>query len=251
MSKISVIIPYFRKKNYIKKTLFSVLNQSFREFEVLIIYDDDEQVELKFLRKLIKIDKRIKLIINKKNLGAGQSRNIGIAKAKGEYISFCDADDTWKKNKLKLQYKFMKKNAYSISHTSYEIANETKVLELRQARDFFSLTDLIYSCDIGLSTVMIKKSLFKKGFKFPKLKTKEDFVLWLSFLKKGFKIYSLKTNLTRWNNTKNSLSSSVFQKLTDSLRVYHYYMGYNLIKSIYFTFILSINFLKKKSFRNK
>ena len=88
---------------------------------------------------------------------------------------------------------------------------------------------------------MIKKSLFKRS-KFPKLKTKEDFVLWLGFLKKGFKIYSLKTNLTRWNNTKNSLSSSVFQKLTDSLRVYHYYMGYNLIKSIYFTFILSINF---------
>ena len=97
MSKISVIIPYFRKKNYIKKTLLSVLNQSFRKFEVLVIYDDDEQVELEFLRKLIKIDKRIKLIINKKNLGAGQSRNIGIAKAKGEYISFCDADDIWKK----------------------------------------------------------------------------------------------------------------------------------------------------------
>ena len=248
MSKISVIIPYFRKKNYIKKTLLSVLNQSFRKFEVLVIYDDDEQVDLEFLRKLIKIDKRIKLIINKKNLGAGQSRNIGIAKAKGEYISFCDADDIWKKNKLKIQYKFMKKNKYLISHTSYEIANESKILEFRQARNFFSLKDLIYSCDIGLSTVMIKKSLFKKGLKFPKLKTKEDFVLWLSFLKKGFKIYSLKKNLTRWNSTKNSLSSSVFQKLTDSLRVYYDYMGYNLIKSIYFTLILSINFLKKKSF---
>ena len=55
-----------------------------------------KKIELEFVRKLVKIDKRIKLIINKKSW-AGQSRNIGIAKAKGEYISFCDADDIWKK----------------------------------------------------------------------------------------------------------------------------------------------------------
>ena len=247
MLKVSVIIPYFRKKNYIKKTLLSILKQTFKKFEVLIIYDDSEKSDLTFIKTLLKLDKRIKLIINKKNLGAGLSRNIGILKAKGKYISFIDADDIWKKNKLRLQIKFMENNNYQISHTSYVIANmENKVLEFRKAKNFIKLKDLLYSCDIGLSTVMIKKSVFSNKLKFPKLKTKEDFVLWLNLVKSGFKIYSLDRNLVKWNKTKSSLSSSIFQKLIDSFNVYHNYMQFNFFKSIYFTLVLSINFLKKK-----
>lgn len=249
MLKVSVIIPYFRKKNYIKKTLLSILKQTFKKFEVLIIYDDSEKSDLTFIKTLLKLDKRIKLIINKKNLGAGLSRNIGILKAKGKYISFIDADDIWKKNKLRLQIKFMENNNYQISHTSYVIANmENKVLEFRKAKNFIKLKDLLYSCDIGLSTVMVKKSVFSNKFKFPKLQTKEDFVLWLKFVKSGFKIYSLNLNLVRWTKTKDSLSSSVFQKLKDAIDVYHVYMKFNLIKSIYLTLNLVLNFIKKKYF---
>ena len=247
MLKVSIIIPYYRKKNYIKKTLSSILKQTFKNFEILIIYDDTEKSELNFIKKLIKTDKRIKLIINKRNIGAGLSRNKGISKAKGKYISFIDADDFWKKDKLKLQLKFMEDNKYLISHTSYEIVNpNNKVLEFRQARTFKYLNDLLYSCDIGLSTVMVKKSIFSNKFKFPKLQTKEDFVLWLKFLKKGFKIYSLNLNLVKWTKTKNSLSSSIFQKLKDAIDVYHVYMKFNLIKSIYLTLNLILNFIKKK-----
>ena len=247
MLKVSVIIPYFRKKNYIKKTLLSILKQTFKKFEVLIIYDDSEKSDLTFIKTLLKLDRRIKLIINKKNLGAGLSRNIGILKAKGKYISFIDADDIWNKNKLRLQIKFMENNNYQISHTSYVIANmKNKVLEFRKARNFTKLKDLLYSCDIGLSTVMIKKSVFSNKLKFPKLKTKEDFVLWLNLVKSGYKIYSLDRNLVKWTKTNNSLSSSIFQKLIDSFNVYHNYMQFNFFKSIYFTLALSINFIKKK-----
>ena len=82
MHKISIIIPYFKKKFFFKKTILSILNQTLKRFEVIIIYDDEDKSDLNFIKKLIKKDKRFRLIINKKNLGAGESRNIGIDVAK-------------------------------------------------------------------------------------------------------------------------------------------------------------------------
>ena len=65
--------------------------------------------DLKFIKRIISSDKRIKLIINKNNIGAGKSRNMGIKKSKGSYIAFIDADDIWSKGKTKLQLAYMKK----------------------------------------------------------------------------------------------------------------------------------------------
>ena len=94
---VSVIIPYHKKKFYFKKTINSILNQSYKKFEIILIYDDDNFKELDFLKKIKKKFKKIKLIINKKNLGPGLSRNKGIMISRGTYIAFCDADDIWKK----------------------------------------------------------------------------------------------------------------------------------------------------------
>ena len=252
MIKISIIIPYYQKKIFIEKTLKSILKQSYKNFEVIIIYDDTDKEDLIYIKRLSKIDKRIKIIVNKNNLGAGASRNKGIMKAKGKYVSFVDADDVWKKNKLKLQLQFMERNNYLISHTSYQVVDiKNNLLEIRKARTFKYLEDLLYSCDIGLSSVMIKRDIFSKKLKFPKLKTKEDFVLWLNFIKSGFKIYSLNLNLMSWTKTKGSLSSSILQKIKDSLSVYHIYMKFNLLKSFWLTLVLSLNFLKKSTFRIK
>ena len=86
MCKASVVIPYYRKKQYLKKTIQSVLNQSFKKFEIIIIYDDVSKDDLNFVKNIKKLDKRIKLYVNKKNMGAGLSRNFGISKSKGKYI---------------------------------------------------------------------------------------------------------------------------------------------------------------------
>jgi teichuronic acid biosynthesis glycosyltransferase TuaG len=101
------------------------------------------------------------------------------------------------------------------------------------------------SCDIGLSTVMIKKSIFNNRLKFSKLKTKEDFVLWLKILKKGIKIYSVDKILTSWTKDPHSLSSSAIQKFKDGFSVYNKYMKFSYIKSFCFLILLSLNFLKK------
>ena len=248
MDLVSVIIPYYKKRNFVRDTIDSVINQTYDNLEILIIYDDTNLNDLEFLQEISKLDNRIKIINNKKRLGAGLSRNIGIEQSNGRYVAFIDADDTWFPDKLKDQISFMKKKNYQISHTSYFIIDEKKrVVGQRNARDLLSIDEVLKSCDIGLSTVIIeKKIIIKTSAKFPQLVTKEDFVFWLSLLKKNYKFYALESNLTNWTRSKNSLSSSTIQKLYDGFKVYNYYMNFNTIKSIYYLICLSLNYLKKK-----
>ena len=247
MDLVSVIIPYYKKKNYIINSVKSVLNQTYENLEIIIIYDDENQNDLDFIQKIKKKDKRILIIQNTHTMGAGESRNIGINISKGKYIAFLDADDTWEKEKLNKQINFMKSNNYEITHTSYSIVDENRnTIGKRIARNFCRLNELLKSCDIGTSTVIIKKNLIYGDVKFATLKTKEDYVLWLKLLEKKNKIYGLDEILTFWTKSGSSLSSSTFQKLIDGFRVYYKYMNFNYFKSIYYLICLSINFLLKK-----
>ena len=245
MDLVSIIIPYYRKKEYITSSINSVLNQSYKHFELIIIYDDSNHEDLLILKNLKKKDKRIKLFINKKNLGAGRSRNKGIKLSKGTLIAFLDADDLWQKNKLKKQIFFMKKNQINASHTSYYIINSyDKIIGSRKAKDMTHEL-LLKSCDVGLSTVILKKKLITNRKKFANIKTKEDYVLWLKITLNNNKIFSLKNNLTKWRKLDESLSSSKLQKLFDGYLVYRRYMNFNLLKSLIYLVILSFNYFLK------
>ena len=244
MMLVSIIIPYYKKKDYIKKTINSILKQTYEKFEIIIINDEPGELSKNILSFLKKKDSRIKIINNKKNIGAGKSRNKGINIAKGKYIAFIDSDDLWKKNKLLKQIEFMRKKNIEISHTSYEIIDDDLVTRGTRQAKLMNYKELIKSCDIGLSTVIIKKSLIK-NLRFPNLKTKEDYVLWLEIAKKGKTIHALNTKLTQWRKSKNSLSSSVVRKLTDGYYVYRHHLKFSVIKSLYSLLVLSINFLKK------
>ena len=246
MDLVSVVIPYFKKREYIKRCIYSVLGQNYQKFEIIIVYDGKDFSDLTYIGAIAKKDKRINLIKNYKLLGAGESRNKGIRIAKGKFIALLDADDYWDKNKLKFQIKFMKDHNYQASHTSYQIIDkENKKISIRSARNFYEVEDLLYSCDIGLSTIILKKSIFSKSIKFPNTKTKEDFILWLKLLKKKIPIIGLDKKLTYWRKLDNSLSSSTIQKICDGFKVYYIYMNYSFFKSIRSLFYLSINFLKK------
>ena len=241
---VSVIIPYYKKKDYIKSTIKSVLNQTFKNFEIIVVYDDKDRNDLLYLNEIKKTDKRIKIVLNSKNIGAGLSRNKAIKYARGKYIAFLDSDDLWNKKKIEMQLNFMKKNLYDISHTSYDIINEKgDKIGARKAKDL-TYHDLITSCDIGLSTVMIKKKILKNNL-FVNLKTKEDYVLWLKLSRKRNKFFGLDKRLTYWRSLDDSLSSSTIQKLFDGYRVYRKYLNQSIIQSVISLFILSKNFLKK------
>jgi teichuronic acid biosynthesis glycosyltransferase TuaG len=244
MTLISIIIPYFKKKNYLEQTLRSILKQKYKHFEVLLVYDDEDQSDLFFVKTLIKNHKRIRLIINKKNIGAGMSRNKAIKLSKGKYIAFLDSDDLWHPDKLKNQLNYMIKNKISISHTSYNIINENNLkFGFRMAKKL-EYKDLLKSCDIGLSTVMIKRKILKNNL-FAKLKTKEDYILWLKLAKKNYMFHPIKKPLTSWRALKESLSSSTIQKIIDGYYVYRIFLKQSFFKSVISLTVLSINFLRK------
>ena len=246
MKFISVIIPYYQKKKFLGKAINSVLRQSYKRFEIIVVYDDPDKNYLKFLISKYKKNKNVKFVINKKNIGAGLSRNIGIKKSRGYYIAFIDSDDIWEKNKLKDQVSFMKKKNIDISHTSYKIIDKnSQIIGRRTARKKLSYMSLLKSCDIGLSTVMIKKKVIFNKFKFPDLKTKEDYVLWLTLSKKRYIFHGLNKYLVRWRKLDNSLSSSIIQKIKDGYMVYYKYMDYNFVFSFFCLFRLSLNYLIK------
>ena len=242
---VSVIIPYFRKKKYFKKSINSVLNQTYSNLEIIVIYDDENKDDLSFIKSFKNKKKKICLIINKKNLGVGKSINLGIKKSRGKYIAFLDSDDYWKKNKIKSQLFFMKKNNSSFSHTNYFIVNDNdEKLGLMKVKKKLSYDDLLKSCDIGTSTVMVKREILKNSF-FSSFKTKEDYLLWLKISKLKIGIDGIDNNLVFWRKTKNSLSSSFSQKLADAYRVY-YRENKNIIHSCFSVIRLSIYYVLKR-----
>jgi len=240
-------MPYYKKDLYIEKTINSILDQTYRNFEIILINDEISKKSADILKKILKLDSRIRLIENKENLGAGESRNKAIENAKGEYIAFCDCDDLWKSSKLEMQLNFMKSLNLNFSYTAYDVIDENeKIISFRKAEDFVNFDKLKNSCDIGLSTVLLKKEIFdEEKYRFPKLITKEDYVLWMLLAKDNVKMMGINQNLTSWRKTKNSLSSSTIQKLLDGYKVYRIYLGYGRFKSIFCLVNLSINFILK------
>ena len=84
MPLVSVIMPYYKKINFVINAINSVLNQSFQNFELILIYDDTNLSDLEIIKNKFKNNSKLKIIKNNENLGAGISRNIGISKSSGE-----------------------------------------------------------------------------------------------------------------------------------------------------------------------
>jgi len=241
--KVSIIIPFYKNLQYLSQSIHSVINQTYKNYEIILVYDNTDKSDLKFIKNKFKNFKKLKIIINKKNLGVSKSRNIGLKNSKGKYIAFLDSDDYWKKNKLKTQIDFMKKNSVDFSYSSYEILTLNSKKK-HNVKNTYSYNQLLQKCDIGLSTVIIKSKLIKIG-KFPLLKTQEDYALWLRYLRKGVKLMGINKSLVYWRDTPGSLSKNLIQKLKDSFKVYHNLENINFWLSLFRVFTLSKNKLKK------
>ena len=243
---VSIIMPYYNKKNYFLKSINSALKQTYINLEIIIIYDDQSRDDLEYIESCIKNDSRVKIIFNDNNKGVAYSRNKAISIARGEYIAFLDCDDYWETNKIEIQLNFMLTHGYDFSHTTYQVINyNEKIVRTIRAQQTLKYKKLLKSCDIGLSSVILKRKLLS-DMKFPELKTKEDFVLWLNLAKKSVDLAGLDKALMFWRQTPNSLSGSILQKLKDAFKVYHLYEKKNFFYSIFCVIRLSTYALFKK-----
>ena len=169
MSLVSIILPYYKKINFFAATYRSIIRQSYQNYELIIIYDDKDLTELRAIQEIINKNPKVKILQNNRNLGAGLSRNYGIKKSKGKFISFIDADDIWTKNKIKEQVKFIEKNRFNFISCNYKKKFSNKIISVKSQYKI-NYNDLTRSCSIGLSTVMLRKKIINHKL-FSKLKT--------------------------------------------------------------------------------
>ncbi|HFF5272228.1 TPA: glycosyltransferase family 2 protein, partial [Acinetobacter baumannii] len=112
MNLVSIITPSYNSAKYIGKTIDSVISQTYKKWELIIIDDCSTDSSVEIIKDYENKDNRIKLIQLKENSGAAVARNTGIQLARGRFIAFLDSDDSWLPEKLEKQLKFMLINNY-------------------------------------------------------------------------------------------------------------------------------------------
>jgi teichuronic acid biosynthesis glycosyltransferase TuaG len=244
---VSIIIPYFKSEKYIEQAINSVLEQKYKNWELIIVDDEISNSSKNILKKIKKINvkNKIQIVCNRKNYGAAISRNRAISISKGKYIAFLDSDDFWNKNKLHEQIKFMEKKNAKITFTSYRVINESKKTIYNVNANFnLDYRQLLKKCPICTSSILIERDILKKN-NFRNLKTKEDYELWLR-LSHDFIFYGINKVLTTYRSRTNTLSSNQSNKIYNAFYIYNSLNNFNYLQSIYYTIRLYFNaFIKK------
>ena len=114
---VSIIMPSYNTGKYISESIESVIAQTYKKWELIIVDDCSNDLTIKVVQKYLKEYSNIFFIQLEKNSGAAAARNKGIEEAQGEYIAFIDSDDLWEKNKFECQINYMKENKKSFSLT--------------------------------------------------------------------------------------------------------------------------------------
>lgn len=242
---ISIIVPYFKSKHYIDKCVESVFNQNYKNFELIIIDDEHSKESKKKLTYIKKKNKKVKLLRTRfPKSGVAIARNEGIKKSKGEFIAFLDSDDYWKKDKLQKQIKLMNKLSLDFSYTFYKDFSAEGVIRKIRSNNY-TYDDLIKRCNIGTSSVVLRKKL---KVKFQRLRTKEDYCLWLELFKKKINIGCVNKYLMFHRLRRGSLSDQELNKIVSAYKIYRVYNNFNIFFSIYCVLRLYKNAFIKKYF---
>lgn len=209
---ISVIMPVYNAETFIYDSVTSVLNQTFKDFEFIIINDNSTDATLKILNQFL-VDPRVNIISNEENLKIVKSLNIGIAMAKGEYIARMDADDICKPDRFLIQYNFAKLNNYDFLGASAEylinLKKGSKIEVPTQNNDiifsFFITNPFIHP------TIFIKRKIIKKYLYNVDALYVEDLDLWARLISDGINFGNLDIILLKYRFSKNQTSNRFSQ----------------------------------------
>ena len=210
MPKVSIILPSFNSSSYIYESIKSILNQSFKNFELIVIDDKSADQSIKIIKSFR--DKRIKLIITKKRLGLAASLNLGIKSSTSKYIARMDSDDISEYNRVEEQVKFLEKNRHiDILGTAVKIIDEAGRIKkfLSYPKNHLEIKwAMCLGCPIAHPTVMIRKNIFKKFGMYDSKEKLEDYALWTKFLNRDVKFYNLDKYLLRLRKHEKNLSKN-------------------------------------------
>ena len=264
---VSIIVPTHNSSKFISKTIYSILNQSYQNFELIIVDDCSTDKTFEILKKLqLKNKKIIKILKTTKNYGTGAGpRNLGIKNSNGELISFNDSDDVWEKNKLKKQMlNYSNKKYIYFCAAKYFINNEKTNFFVNNFRIFlqkFIIKKInkegfhwfyIYN-PVLTSSVLVHKDAFKNNFFDEHIHAREDIDMWVRLRQQNYKLF-LNTqtliNIKKRNNSSSSNSrkelvtivrslSNIFFKI-NNFSYLNYFLTGILIK--FFLFFVKINY---------
>ena len=229
---VSIIMPTYNCAKFIKETIESVLNQTYENWELVIVddcsNDNTEEVVERFN------DKRIKYHKLEKNSGAAVARTTAMKMATGNYMEFLDSDDLWKKDKLEKQLDFMKKNNYNFTCTAYEQIDEegnklNKVIKTKKKANY---NRILLDCPVGNSTVVYNVDNLGK-FEVPNIRKRNDDALWLQILKKEKFIYGMPDVLMEYRIRNNSISSNKLSLIKYHWQLYREIEHLSVIRSAF------------------
>ena len=210
---VSVIMPVYNASKHVEEAVDSVLNQTFTDFELIVVNDGSKDDSLQILERLAQKDNRIRLLSNAGNKGVVYTRNRGIQEAVGKYIALIDSDDVWVEEKLDRQIELIKNTGAELVYSSYDFI-DTNGKQIGRPFIVSEKTDyhrMLQKNEIGCSTVLIETKIIK-AYMFNPAFYHEDYVLWLTLLSipilvagdKNVLMHYRKENGTRSNNKVNA-----------------------------------------------
>lgn len=202
MPKISVIMPVYNSEKYLRESIESILNQTFTDFEFILIDDCSTDNSWNIIEEYNKKDNRIIAIKNEKNMGVSFNRNLGIKKSISEYIAFLDSDDIALSERLYKQYCFLENNNnFCLCGTNFDIIdkNSKKIGERKFPENNEEIKkSILFFNPFGQNTILVRKSIFDQvGLYNESLKNAEDLDMWIRIGSKH-NFYNIQENLNQY-----------------------------------------------------
>ena len=196
---VSVIMPVYNTKDFVWEAIESILNQTFEEFEFIIVDDWSTDGSYEICEKYAKKDKRIRLYKNEKNSWVAYTKNRLIELSTTDYLASQDSDDVSTQNRLKLQYKFLEEHKeYAVVWWDNIIIDEEwKVIWHRSYSDNIRNV-ILKKSPVSHPTTMMRKSDFLSVWWYSKVKYVEDYDLWIKFYTQWYKIKNINKDLLKY-----------------------------------------------------
>lgn len=234
---VSIIMPAYNSEKYIREAIESVLNQSYKNWELIVVNDASSDSTENIIKEYATQNNKIVLISFSENKGVSNARNIAISSAKGRYIAFLDSDDIWTSDKLTKQIVFMKENGYCFTYHNYIIFNTSLCKEsgkLIITPDNIDYNKLLKgNCTGSCLTTVIDRAVIKE-LHMPNQRH-EDYICWLNILKK-YKVqaYGLNEVLGYYRVGKSSVSSNKLRSAYWTWKVYQDSQKIGFLEAIFY-----------------